>query len=160
MCRAVSLIQLSPSVFGFFEASCLAGPAIQSAYSGPKGGSGFTIPRRKYMTGFGKSKKYCERFMEKFNGMIIRRGLLRNEKKRDAGPKISPSLSSKRASSLFTKSFSALAPHLFWESRSSHQATAFAGFRTLRRSEPNPPKTERSILSIKIYVLFSAGQNG
>jgi hypothetical protein len=42
-----------------------------------------------------KSKKYHELFIENFNGIIIGQGLLRNAKKRDVGPKISPSLSSK-----------------------------------------------------------------
>jgi hypothetical protein len=112
------------------------------------------------MTWFGKSKKYSGRFIKNFNGMIIGRGLSQNEKKRDAGPKyLALTFFQKGIVSLYEKTFN-FDPALFWESRSGHQATAFAGFRTLRRSKPNPPKTERGILSIKIYVLFSAGQNG
>jgi hypothetical protein len=59
------------------------------------------------MTGFGKNKKYHGRFMENFNGMITGRGLLGNEKKRDAGPKIIALTFFQGASSLFTKSFGA-----------------------------------------------------
>ncbi len=51
--------------------------------------------------------------MENFNGMIIGQGQCEMKKKRDAGPKISPSLSSKRASSLFTKKRSTLTPSCF-----------------------------------------------
>jgi len=41
--------------------------------------------------------------MKNFNGMIIGRGLLRNEKKRDVSPKYLALTFFQRASSLFTK---------------------------------------------------------
>ena len=54
------------------------------------------------------------------------------KKKRDAGPKyLALTFFQKGIVYLYEKTFN-FGPALFWESRSNHQATAFAGFRTLR----------------------------
>ncbi|MGA2678482.1 MAG: hypothetical protein ABSF37_04165 [Sedimentisphaerales bacterium] len=85
---------------------------------------------------------------------------MRNEKKRDAGPKyLALTFFQKGIVSLYEKTFS-FDPALFWESRSSCFGPQLSSVSTPFGEASRTPKTERGILSIKIYVLFSAGQNG
>lgn len=101
---------------------------------------------RKYMTGFGKNKKYRGRFVENFNGMIIGRGLLRNEKKRDAGPKyLALTFFQKGIVSLYEKTFN-FNPVLFWESWSSYLGYSFRRFPrpSARQAEPSQNRARHS----------------
>jgi len=79
-------------------------------------------------------------------------GTIRSAKKERRRPKISrPRFLPKGIVSLYKKLLVST-PLCFGKAAAVIVATAFVSFRALRRSKPNPPKTERSILPTKIYV--------
>ena len=110
--------------------------------------------RRKYMTGFGKSKKYRKRFVENLNGMIIGWGRCETKKRETQARNILPSLSSKRASSLFTKKLLVLTPPCSGKAAAVVLGRSFRRFPHPSARQAEPPKQSGAFFQLKYTFCF------
>lgn len=128
----------------------------------PRGPAGPIISflHRKYMTRFGKNKKYRERFTENLNWESRRGDDAKRKKERRRPKDLALTFFQKGIVSLYEKLFS-INPALFWESRSSH-----FGLQLLSASAPfgeasrTLPKQSGAFFQLKYTFCFRQAKIG